>query len=187
MDGTDGLAWSLLPGLGFIRAKEENERFKAEGERHLASGFCYCYIRNYIYKEIYRAGDEGGRLNACWFLCYYICNYAFQLRLATWVGVICMTSASPVSASAGSASRVLARLLLGSEGEPAELSTKRPPSTHYSYGEGEPARAREMAFEEGLEVRAMYYTGFGGPKWLSAQGKWPQSEPAVIAGASSHS
>jgi hypothetical protein len=67
-----------------------------------------------------------------------------------------MTSASPVSASAGSASRVLARLLLGSEGEPAELSTKRPPSTHYSYGEGEPARAREMAFEEGLEVRAMY-------------------------------
>ena len=32
-------------------------------------------------------------------------------------------------ASAGSASRVLARLLLGSEGEPAELSTKRPPST----------------------------------------------------------
>lgn len=70
MDGTDGLAWSLLPGLGFIRAKEENERFKAEGERHLASGFCYCYIRNYIYKEIYRAGDEGGRLNACWFLCY---------------------------------------------------------------------------------------------------------------------
>ena len=39
-----------------------------------------------------------------------------------------MTSASPVSASAGSASRVLARLLLGSEGEPAELSTIRPPS-----------------------------------------------------------
>ena len=33
--------------------------------------------------------------------------------------------------------------------------------------------AREMAFEEGLEVRAKVPSCFGGPKWLSAQGKWP--------------
>jgi hypothetical protein len=54
MDGTDGLAWSLLPGLGFIRAKEENERFKAEGSRHLASvllamiGDCLTMISNLL-------------------------------------------------------------------------------------------------------------------------------------------
>ena len=27
--------------------------------------------------------------------------------------------------------------------------------THYSYGEGEPTRAREMAIEDGFEVRAI--------------------------------
>jgi len=40
--------------------------------------------------------------------------------------------------------------------------------THYSYGEGEPTRAREMAIEDGFEVRVAMLCGFGGQKWLSA-------------------